>query len=71
MSRAQPLAAGVFCADKSNLSGVGGDIQVGMLSAGAMSCAALGVQSARRGGVLAGLNAAMVGPELWDFGAST
>jgi Fe-S cluster assembly protein SufD len=59
------LVDGVFCADKSNLTGLAG-VHAGMLSAeggaaGEAASSALGLQSAKRGGVLAGLNAAMVG----------
>eukprot|EP00227_Mantoniella_beaufortii_P020361 CAMPEP_0197580608 /NCGR_PEP_ID=MMETSP1326-20131121/4355_1 /TAXON_ID=1155430 /ORGANISM="Genus nov. species nov., Strain RCC2288" /LENGTH=515 /DNA_ID=CAMNT_0043144391 /DNA_START=98 /DNA_END=1645 /DNA_ORIENTATION=+ len=56
------LVDGVYCPEKSNLSGVkGGGIQVGMLSAGVtpMAAGALGAQTAQRGGFLVSLNAVM------------
>lgn len=62
------LVDGVYCPDKSNLTGVAGagagagEVRVGMLSEGWASEAAtsaLGSQSAKRGGVFTGLNAAM------------
>ena len=52
------LIDGVYRADASDISGVDG-VEVGMVSAGAAVPPALGAQTAARGGVLAGINAAI------------